>query len=57
MSEVNHMVKMIHERLGTVMYVSEENVEKFKEAGHRLASAPPAAEKPKRTTKAKTAKK
>ena len=46
------MVKMINKLFGTEMYVHEDRVDEYLEAGHKLASepskAPKTAEKPKR---------
>ena len=34
------MVKMIHRTLGTTMWVAENRVDEYTEAGHKLASDP-----------------
>ena len=50
------MVKMVNALFGNEMYVSEERVEEYKAAGHKLAAeAPVVKEKkaPKKTTKKK----
>ena len=49
------MVKMINATFGNEMYVSEERVEEYVSAGHKLADTPKAENKPK--GKAKSAKK
>ena len=47
------MIKMIDRFTGVDMWVAEEKVEKYKEAGHKLASEP---EEPKKPTKKGTRK-
>lgn len=49
------MVKMINALFGNEMYVSEDRVEEYVSAGHKLADTPKAERKPKGKTK--TAKK
>lgn len=49
------MVKMINALFGNEMYVSEDRVEEYVSAGHKLADTPKPKEKPK--SKTKTAKK
>ena len=49
------MVKMINALFGNEMYVSEDRVEEYVSAGHKLADTPKPKEKPKGKTK--TAKK
>lgn len=49
------MVKMINKLFGTEMYVHEDRVDEYLEAGHKLASEPSKA--PKTTEKPKRAKK
>lgn len=44
------MVRMIDRNTGVDMWVADEKVEKYKEAGHKLASE----EKPKKPTKGRT---
>ena len=54
--ETANMVKMVNALFGNEMYVSEERVEEYLAAGHKLAAeAPVVKEKkaPKKTTKKK----
>ncbi|MCQ2563877.1 MAG: hypothetical protein MJ128_05265 [Mogibacterium sp.] len=51
-------VKMINSLFGNEMWVAEDRVEEYKEAGHRLAaSASTPAEKPKKVASRKTTSK
>lgn len=43
------MIKFINRMTGSAMWVSEDRVEEYKAAGHKLAAAP--AEKPKAESK------
>ena len=49
------MIEMIHKLTGSKMFVSEEKLEEYKAAGHKVAAAPKETEKPKakKTTKSK----
>ena len=50
------MVKMINATFGNEMYVSEERVEEYVSAGHKLADTPKPKEKPKAKRSAKKTK-
>lgn len=47
------MVKMINGLFGSEMYVSEDRVEEYVSAGHKLADTPKPKEKPKSKKSAK----
>lgn len=51
------MVKMINGLFGTEMWVSEDRVEEYLAAGHKLAASPAPAKPAKKTTKKNTKKK
>lgn len=51
------MVKMINGLFGTEMWVSEDRVEEYLAAGHKLAAPPVPAKKPAKKTKKSTKKK
>lgn len=50
------MVKMINALFGNEMYVSEDRVEEYVSAGHKLADTPKPKEKPKGKAKSKKIK-
>ena len=50
------MVKMINALFGNEMYVSEDRVEEYVSAGHKLADTPKAKAKPKSKKTAKKTK-
>ena len=50
------MVKMINTLFGNEMYVSEDRVEEYESAGHKLADTPKPKEKPKSKKSAKKTK-
>ena len=41
------MVKLINKRTGSSFWVTDERVEEYKAAGHKLAASPSAVQKPK----------
>lgn len=50
------MIKMINALFGNEMYVSEDRVEEYVSAGHKLADTPKPKEKPKGKAKSKKIK-
>ena len=45
------MIHMINARTGTDMYVSEDRIEEYLAAGHKLAASPPAEKQEKEPVK------